>query len=215
VIALGCGFIGMASPAFPSSTPVVQDGQSLTQSGQYVFDLHHRLKPQVVSSICDKASRKDAYTYSSHEYRGARLALLKKHPRRHSVLSLPKPGYETVRACKRAYWLANPNKYQRMRQESAAGRWYQSPRAWLWYKVNSHECWNTWDCNTGNGYYGGLQMDRAFQRTYNPLAYQLWGTADNWPIGAQMLAADRAYGSRGLNPWPSSQRAYGSWPASP
>ena len=34
--------------------------------------------------------------------------------------------------------------------------------------IASHESGRRWDVSTGNGYYGGLQMDRTFQRTYAP-----------------------------------------------
>jgi hypothetical protein len=60
-----------------------------------------------------------------------------------------------------------------------------------------------WRANTGNGYYGGLQMDRSFQRSYGGEFMRWWGTANNWPAWAQMAAAERAYHSgRGFGPWP-------------
>jgi hypothetical protein len=77
-----------------------------------------------------------------------------------------------------------------------------SSRESMWRKVASCESGGNWAINTGNGYYGGLQMDESFQRTYGPEFYSMWGTADNWPASAQMRAADRAYESRGLGPWP-------------
>lgn len=126
---------------------------------------------------------------------------------------LPLAGKETARDRQILYWRTHPEAYRRMQQNTEAGKWYKSPRAWLWYRVNRNECTGRWTCNTGNGYYGGLQMDRSFQRTYNSEALKLWGTANNWPIGAQMLAADRAYKNRGLQPWPSSHKQYGYRPA--
>jgi len=74
--------------------------------------------------------------------------------------------------------------------------------------IHRHE--GTWNSNTGNGYYGGLQMDTAFQRTYGPEYVTRWGTADNWPTWAQVQAARRAYASgRGFGPWPNTARACG------
>ena len=67
-----------------------------------------------------------------------------------------------------------------------------------------------WDSNTGNGYYGGLQMDLGFQRSYGSDYLTRWGTADNWPVWAQVSAAVRAYRSgRGFWPWPNTARACG------
>ena len=66
------------------------------------------------------------------------------------------------------------------------------------------------DANTGNGYYGGLQMDRASSASTGRNSSQRWGTADNWPVWAQLQAAVRAYsvGPR-LHPWPNTARACG------
>jgi len=67
-----------------------------------------------------------------------------------------------------------------------------------------------WTADTGNGYYGGLQMDRPFQRLYGADYLRRWGTADNWPAWAQLQAAARAYRSgRGFGPWPNTARACG------
>lgn len=67
-----------------------------------------------------------------------------------------------------------------------------------------------WDASTGNGYYGGLQMDLSFQQTYGSDYMARWGTANNWPIWAQLNAAIRAYNSgRGFNPWPNTARYCG------
>ena len=62
-----------------------------------------------------------------------------------------------------------------------------------------------WSSSTGNGYYGGLQMDLRFQSLYGPEFLARWGTADNWPAWAQLQAAARAYQSgRGFTPWPNT-----------
>ena len=73
-----------------------------------------------------------------------------------------------------------------------------------------HRYEGPWDANSGNGYYGGLQMDIAFQGLYGSHFLHRWGTADNWPAWAQIEAAARAYHSgRGFGPWPSTARACG------
>ena len=68
-----------------------------------------------------------------------------------------------------------------------------------------HRYEGTWTSNTGNGYYGGLQMDVAFQARYGGEFLDRWGTADNWPVWAQIQAATAAYRSgRGFSPWPNT-----------
>jgi hypothetical protein len=66
-----------------------------------------------------------------------------------------------------------------------------------------------WTANTGNGYYGGLQMDLAFQRRYGAEFLARFGTADTWPVWAQLETAARAYSGRGFGPWPNTARACG------
>jgi hypothetical protein len=70
-----------------------------------------------------------------------------------------------------------------------------------------HEHEGAWNSETGNGYHGGLQFDDGFQRTYGPDFMRHWGNASNWPVWAQLEAAERAfwgyagYGGRGFSPW--------------
>ena len=52
-------------------------------------------------------------------------------------------------------------------------------------------------------YYGGLQMDSSFQRTYGPEFLRAFGTADRWPASVQIAVAVRAWLSRGFGPWPT------------
>ena len=67
-----------------------------------------------------------------------------------------------------------------------------------------------WNANTGNGYYGGLQMDLRFMRHYGSAYLRRWGTADHWPAWAQLDTSERAYRSgRGFWPWPNTARVCG------
>jgi len=67
-----------------------------------------------------------------------------------------------------------------------------------------------WNANTGNGYYGGLQMDLSFQSHYGGAYLDRYGTADHWPVWAQLEVAAKAYRSgRGFWPWPNTARACG------
>jgi hypothetical protein len=84
-------------------------------------------------------------------------------------------------------------------------------RTWLYNAfLCVHHYEGAWNANTGNGYYGGLQMDLNFQTSYGKDFLHQWATADNWPIWAQVTAAIRAYASgRGFGPWPNTARACG------
>ena len=73
--------------------------------------------------------------------------------------------------------------------------------AWLCihrYERNPTQGWRT---RTGNGYYGGLQMDIGFQRQYGAELLRRKGTADRWTPVEQMWVAERAHRSgRGFYP---------------
>src|SRR5205085_11164897 len=44
----------------------------------------------------------------------------------------------------------------------------------------SHRGEGAWTSNTGNGYFGGLQMDYSFMRAYGGSLLASKGTADHW-----------------------------------
>lgn len=69
-----------------------------------------------------------------------------------------------------------------------------------------HRYEGAWNANTGNGYYGGLQMDKGFMQTYGSEFLSAWGTADKWPPTVQLVVAMRAVLSgRGYGPWPHTR----------
>jgi hypothetical protein len=72
--------------------------------------------------------------------------------------------------------------------------------------VHEHEA--SWT-DGGAPYYGGLQMDRNFMAAYGRRYLRRWGTADRWPVWAQLLAAERGRRARGWWPWPSTARMCG------
>jgi hypothetical protein len=76
-----------------------------------------------------------------------------------------------------------------------------------WLCIHRHE--GPW--NDPNGpYYGGLQMDISFQRTYGRRLLRRKGTADHWTPLEQMWVAERAHRSgRGYYPWPNTARYCG------
>jgi hypothetical protein len=84
---------------------------------------------------------------------------------------------------------------------------YNPPRLGAWLCINRFEGpWN--DPNAP--YFGGLQMDLSFQRTYAPELLRKKGTADRWTAIEQIWVAERAYQSgRGFTPWPNTARFCG------
>lgn len=79
-----------------------------------------------------------------------------------------------------------------------------------WDGVAQCESGGNWNINTGNGYYGGLQMDIGFQSRYGSGYLDRYGTADRWPVWAQLETAYRAYrDGRRFQPWPNTARVCG------
>lgn len=73
--------------------------------------------------------------------------------------------------------------------------------------IHSHEA--SWD-DPNPPYFGGLQMDTTFMRTYAPEYLRAFGTADHWPPALQIAVAIKAYLSgRGFWPWPNTARICG------
>jgi hypothetical protein len=66
-----------------------------------------------------------------------------------------------------------------------------------------------WRTNTGNGYYGGLQMDIAFQRRYGWWLLRRKGTANRWTPIEQIWVAERGRRVQGWYAWPSTARYCG------
>ena len=94
------------------------------------------------------------------------------------------------------------------RAEKARLRAINPPHEAAWLCIHGHE--GPWRANTGNGYYGGLQMDISFQRTYGRYMLRTKGYAHRWTPIEQMWVAERAYRSgRGFYPWPNTARRCG------
>lgn len=74
--------------------------------------------------------------------------------------------------------------------------------------IKRHE--GPWDANTGNGYYGGLQMDVTFQRSYGNRLFRVKGLAHRWtPIEQIWVGEHAVHEGRGFHPWPTSARRCG------
>jgi hypothetical protein len=77
-----------------------------------------------------------------------------------------------------------------------------------WVCIHRHEAaWN----DSGDPYWGGLQMDRGFMLAYgrDMIARHRGGLADTWTPAEQIVVAERAYATRGYQPWPQTSRSCG------
>ena len=81
------------------------------------------------------------------------------------------------------------------------------PHKTQWLCIHRYEA--SWHAHTGNGYYGGLQMDLGFQRFYAAWLVREKGTADHWTPLEQMWVAERAHRHSGFWPWPNTARRCG------
>ena len=81
------------------------------------------------------------------------------------------------------------------------------PHKRQWLCIHHYE--GAWH-DPGAPYYGGLQMDVQFQRTYGRGLFRRKGTADHWTPLEQMWTAERAHrAGRGFYPWPNTARYCG------
>ena len=86
-------------------------------------------------------------------------------------------------------------------------RWQRPPRRSAWMCIHRHE--GAWT-DPNPPYYGGLQMDISFQRTYGRELLRRKGTADKWTPLEQIWVAHKAHRSgRGFYPWPNTARYCG------
>jgi Transglycosylase-like domain len=95
---------------------------------------------------------------------------------------------------------------------AAARRASTPPHRSQWLCIHRYERHPAqgWRTRTGNGYYGGLQMNISFQRRYGAELLRRKGTADRWTPIEQMWVAERAHRSGlGFYPWPNTARSCG------
>ncbi|WP_377270392.1 transglycosylase family protein [Peterkaempfera sp. SMS 1(5)a] len=74
-----------------------------------------------------------------------------------------------------------------------------------WHRIAGCESGGRWDINTGNGYYGGLQMTQGTWEDYGGRRFA--PRADLASREEQIAVGDRIVESRGLTPWPVCGRA--------
>lgn len=63
--------------------------------------------------------------------------------------------------------------------------------------------------SSGEGYWGGLQMDISFMRTYGRNLLRKKGYAHKWTPHEQVHVAYNAFRKRGWGPWPRTARLCG------
>jgi hypothetical protein len=81
------------------------------------------------------------------------------------------------------------------------------PHRNAWLCIHRYE--GSWT-DSGDPYWGGLQMNRGFMRSYAPRVLLRRGLADHWTPLEQMWVAERAHRSgRGFYPWPNTARYCG------
>jgi hypothetical protein len=70
----------------------------------------------------------------------------------------------------------------------------------VWARVAACESSGNWADNTGNGYFGGVQMDMTFWRNYGGTAYA--ARPDLASEAAQIVVARRGLAVQGPGAWP-------------
>lgn len=78
-------------------------------------------------------------------------------------------------------------------------RW-RAPRWWLPQAVCIHRHEGAWNANTGNGYYGGVQMDMTFWRNYDGPTFA--PRPDLATREQQITVAERGLAVQGAGAWP-------------
>jgi hypothetical protein len=95
----------------------------------------------------------------------------------------------------------------RRRAVTARRRALNPPHEAAWRCLQQYEA--SW-ADSGDPYWGGLQMDRGFMLHYAPAHLLRRGWADTWSPVEQMWVGERAIrAGRGFYPWPSTARICG------
>jgi hypothetical protein len=144
----------------------------------------------------DSAIRKQVKRYQHDTWRWQRLMGVRRTPIRKLAFAGKSQAFKM--------WVRN------LWHRRAVRAWRQAsrpPHQRQWRCIQRHEgAWNDPD----PPYYGGLQMDISFQRTYGRDLLRRKGTADRWTPLEQMWVAERAFRSgRGFYPWPNTARHCG------
>lgn len=77
----------------------------------------------------------------------------------------------------------------------------------VWDRLAECEAGGNWHINTGNGYYGGVQMDMSFWRNYGGPAFA--SRPDLASREQQIVVAERGLKAQGWGAWPACSRKLG------
>jgi hypothetical protein len=99
----------------------------------------------------------------------------------------------------------------RARALSAKRRALHLPNRAGWLCIFRHERHPAqgWRTYTGNGFYGGLQMDLGFQRRYGLWLLRRKGPAHRWTAIEQIWVAEHGRRVQGWYAWPNASRSCG------
>ena len=164
------------------------------------------LGPARTTNASAALTRMDQLESEIGRYRAAtwRWQALMRKPRTPSNFSEREAGSAAYLDWVRDLWLVRARRAERQ-AENPPHR-----DGWLCIHRFERNPLQGWSTHTGNGYYGGLQMDISFQRTYGPELLRRKGTANNWSAIEQMWVAERAHRSGlGFYPWPNTARSCG------
>jgi hypothetical protein len=129
-----------------------------------------------------------------------KLSKLTRHPR--PTVSRTRADFDSL--LRYRSWLRDA---WRIRADRARYRAHHPPHLSEWRCIHRFE--GSWT-DPDSPYYGGLQMDIAFQRTYGSGLLRRKGTANHWEPYEQMWVAERAVNAgRGFYPWPLTARRCG------
>ena len=129
-----------------------------------------------------------------------KLSKLTQHPR--PTVSRTRADFDSL--LRYRLWLRDA---WRIRAERARYRAHHPPHRSEWLCIHRFE--GAWT-DPNSPYYGGLQMDISFQRTYGAALLRRKGTANHWEPYEQMWIAERAVkAGRGFYPWPLTARSCG------
>jgi hypothetical protein len=132
-----------------------------------------------------------------------------------AYLPNPRPAHLTWRHAQVRHelaWWKRIDRLTRMRARIPLSR--RIPRWNEWQciaRFESTKRWNMAPPSSGGAYWGGLQMNIEFQRTYGAdmIRRHHGGLANTWTAPEQITVANRAWKTRGYWPWPNTARACG------
>jgi hypothetical protein len=194
VLLLACGF-GVAAAAAATTTGSSTTTKTTTTTAQ---------TPPPVTTVADEPDDPRA----EHLYIQQILRLKRMTWRWERLMGVPRTmaAGRDLRAVDEGVLRAVRAKWQRFHRRAYI-RAHNPPHLGAWLCIHRYE--GAWT-DAGAPYYGGLQMDWGFMRTYGGWLLRTKGPANNWTPLEQMWVAERAYRSgRGFYPWPNTARYCG------